>query len=109
MTLLRRARIYLLMRLLPILLFMTVVSLGLAARPNIVLIISDDQTFRDFEFMGNKSVHTPHLDKLASQSAFFPNGYVPSSVCSPSLTTILTGLYPHQHGIHRQEIARSTK
>jgi len=77
-----------------------IVTGAVLASPNVVLIISDDQTYRDFGFMGNKSVHTPHLDKLASQSAFFPNGYVPSSVCSPSLTTILTGLYPHQHGIH---------
>ena len=80
--------------------FMAFITLGLAARPNIVMIISDDQTYRDFGFMGNKSVYTPHLDKLAAQSAFFPNGYVPTSVCSPSLATILTGLYPHQHGIH---------
>ncbi len=72
----------------------------LADRPNIVLIISDDQAYRDFGFMGNTQVHTPHLDRLAKQSAFFPNGYVPSSVCSPSLATLLTGRYPHQHGIH---------
>ena len=71
-----------------------------APHPNIVLIISDDQTYRDFGFMGNKSVRTPHLDKLAAQAAFFPNGYVPTSVCSPSLATMLTGLYPHQHGVH---------
>ncbi|MDP7009852.1 MAG: sulfatase-like hydrolase/transferase, partial [Verrucomicrobiota bacterium] len=64
------------------------------------MIISDDQTYRDFGFMGNNLVRTPHLDKLAVQSAFFPNGYVPTSVCSPSLATMLTGLYPHQHGIH---------
>ena len=50
--------------------------------------------------MGNRSVHTPHLDKLTAQSAFFPNDYVPTSVCSPSLATMMTGLYPHQHGIH---------
>lgn len=72
----------------------------LADRPNIVLIISDDHAYRDFGFMGNTQVHTPHLDRLAKQSAFFPNGYVPSSVCSPSLATLLTGRYPHQHGIH---------
>ncbi|MEO1991585.1 MAG: sulfatase-like hydrolase/transferase [Pirellulales bacterium] len=69
-------------------------------RPNIVLIISDDQTYRDFGFMGNKAVRTPNLDRLAARSALFPNGYVPTSVCSPSLATILTGLYPHQSGIH---------
>jgi arylsulfatase A len=71
-----------------------------AARSNVVLIISDDQTYRDFGFMGNRLVRTPHLDRLAEQSARYPNGYVPTSVCSPSLATLLTGLYPHQHGIH---------
>ncbi len=50
--------------------------------------------------MGNENAITPHLDRLAEQSAFYPNGYVPSSVCRPSLATLLTGLYPHQHGIH---------
>ena len=72
----------------------------IAAPPNVVLIISDDQTYRDFGFMGNDQVQTPHLDRLAAKSARFVNGYVPTSVCSPSLASILTGLYPHQHGIH---------
>ena len=71
-----------------------------AAAPNIVLIISDDQSYRDFGFMGNDLVYTPHLDRLAAQSARYPNAYVPMSVCRPSLATLLTGLYPHQHGIH---------
>lgn len=68
--------------------------------PNIVLIIADDQAYSDFGFMGNGRVHTPNLDRLAARSARYVNGYVPSSVCSPSLATILTGLFPHQHGIH---------
>lgn len=69
-------------------------------RPNIVMILADDQSYRDFGFMGNDLVHTPHLDRLAAASARYPNGYVPMSVCRPSLATFLTGLYPHQHGIH---------
>jgi arylsulfatase A-like enzyme len=73
---------------------------GLAERPNIVMIISDDQGFTDFGFMGHAVVKTPHIDRLAEQSARFPNGYVPSSLCRPSLATLLTGLYPHQHQIH---------
>lgn len=68
--------------------------------PNIVMIISDDQAYRDFGFMGNGVVKTPHLDRLASRSARFLNGYVPSSVCRPSLVTLLTGQYPHEHGVH---------
>ncbi len=71
-----------------------------SSSPNIVYIISDDQYFEDFGFMGNEQVITPHLDRLAEQSAFYPNGYVPSSVCRPSLVSLLTGLYPHQHGVH---------
>lgn len=70
------------------------------ASPNIVYIIADDQSWTDFGFMGNERVHTPHLDALAAQSALFPNGYLTTSVCRPSLMTLLTGLYPCQHGVH---------
>ena len=71
-----------------------------ADRPNVVMILADDQAYRDFGFMGNDLVHTPNIDRLAAESARYPNGYVPMSVCRPSLATLLTGLYPHQHGIH---------
>ncbi|WP_442510175.1 sulfatase-like hydrolase/transferase [Novipirellula sp. SH528] len=74
--------------------------LSAAERPNVVMILADDQSYRDFGFMGNAIVHTPHLDRLAASSARYVNGYVPMSVCRPSLATLLTGLYPHQHGIH---------
>ena len=70
------------------------------ARPNVVMILADDMSYRDFGFLGNDSVHTPNLDRLARESARYPNGYVPMSVCRPSLATLLTGLYPHQHGIY---------
>lgn len=68
--------------------------------PNIVFIVSDDQTWSDFGFMGNERVYTPHLDELAEKSLCFPNGYLTTSVCRPSLVTLLTGLYPHQHKVH---------
>lgn len=67
--------------------------------PNILLIISDDQAYTDFGFMGHPIVKTPHLDKLAAESAVFPNGYVPTSLCRASLATLLTGLYGHEHCI----------
>lgn len=68
-------------------------------RPNVVLIIADDQRWDDFSFMGHPVVQTPHIDRLARESATFVNGYVPSALCRPSLATIATGRYPHQHGI----------
>ena len=73
---------------------------GAADRASVVMIISDDQAYTDFGFMGHPLVQTPHLDRLAAVSARYPNACVPSSVCRPSLATLLTGLYPHQHGIH---------
>ncbi len=83
-----------------ILLLVSLAPTAVAQPPNIVLIIADDQAWTDFGFMGNQRVHTPNLDALARRSAVFVNGYVPSSVCRPSLATLMTGLYPHQHGIH---------
>src|SRR5690606_35500232 len=70
-----------------------------ADRPNIVMILSDDQAWTDYGFMGHKVIATPHLDQLASESATFLNGYVPTSLCRPSLATLISGLYPHQHKI----------
>jgi len=67
--------------------------------PNVVLIISDDQAWTDFGFMKHPAIRTPHLDRLAARSAVFRRGYVPTSLCRPSLATIITGLYPHQTGI----------
>lgn len=67
--------------------------------PNIVMIISDDQAWTDYSFMGHPHIRTPHLDQLAAESLAFPRGYVTSSLCCPSLATMITGRYPHQHGI----------
>jgi arylsulfatase A-like enzyme len=64
---------------------------------NVVLIIGDDQGWQDFGFMGHPTIRTPNLDRLAAQSLVFTRGYVPSSLCRPSLATLATGLYPHQH------------
>lgn len=68
-------------------------------QPNIVLILSDDQSWTDYSFMGHEHIQTPHLDKLAGRSAVFRRGYVPTALCRPSLMTLATGLYTHQHMI----------
>ena len=64
--------------------------------PNIVLIISDDQAWTDYGFMEHPAIQTPNLDKLATQSVTFKRGYVPTALCRPSLSTLVTGLYSHQ-------------
>jgi arylsulfatase A-like enzyme/predicted alpha/beta superfamily hydrolase len=68
-----------------------------AERPNIVLIISDDQAWNDYGFMGHETIKTPNLDQLAAESVVFERGYVPTGLCRPSLMTLVTGLYAHQH------------
>jgi arylsulfatase A-like enzyme len=70
-----------------------------APRPNIVVIISDDQGWQDYSFMGHPHIATPALDKLAAESLTFTRGYSPVPLCRPSLSSIATGLYPHQHGV----------
>lgn len=67
--------------------------------PNILLIVSDDHAWNDYGFMGHPHVRTPAIDRLASSGTTFTRGYVPTALCRPSLATLLTGLYPHQHGI----------
>ena len=67
--------------------------------PNIILIISDDHGWPDYGFMGHPVIQTPNLDRLASESMLYTRGYVPVPVCRPSLATLATGLYPHQHKI----------
>lgn len=70
-----------------------------AAPPNVVMILSDDQAWTDYGFMGHEAIETPNLDRLAKESLTFTRGYVPYSLCRPSLASIITGLYPRQHGI----------
>lgn len=65
--------------------------------PNIVFILSDDQAWTDYGFMGHEHIKTPNIDKLANESLTFTRGYVPTSLCSPSLASIITGVYPRNH------------
>jgi len=67
--------------------------------PNILLIVSDDHAWTDYGFQGHPHIRTPRLDRLAEQSLVFPRGYVTASLCCPSLASIITGLYPHQHRV----------
>ena len=70
-----------------------------AARPNVLLIIGDDQGWTDFGFMDHPVIRTPNLDGLAAGGILLPEAYVAAPLCRPSLASILTGLYPHQNRI----------
>lgn len=65
--------------------------------PNILLIVSEDNS-PDIGCYGNEIVHTPNLDQLAQFGFRFDNAFTTNAVCSPSRSSIFTGLYPHQNG-----------
>lgn len=68
-------------------------------KPNILFLLSDDQAWEDYGFMGHEHIKTPVLDKLAKESLTYTRGYTPVPLCRPSLATIVTGLYPQEHGV----------
>lgn len=68
-----------------------------AARPNVLLIISEDNGLQ-FGCYGDRTVPTPNVDALAESGVRFERAYATQAVCSPSRASIYTGLYPHQHG-----------
>ena len=67
-------------------------------RPNVLLIITDDQGYGDFGFTGNHWVRTPHLDQLAKESINFSQFYV-SPVCAPTRSSLMTGRYSLRTGV----------
>lgn len=79
-----------------------------AATPNVVIVLGDDQAWTDYGFMGHPAIQTPHIDRLASQSAVFTRGYGPTSLCRPSLASLITGRYPHEHKISGNDPPKGT-
>ena len=79
--------------------YIAMLSGVMASSPNILLIISDDQSWTDYSFMGHPDIKTPHIDKFAKESVLFKRGYVPTALCRPSLATLLTGHYASTHKI----------
>lgn len=69
----------------------------LSKRPNILLVTTDDQGMHAGCF-GDPQARTPHMDRLASEGVRFERAFVTQSSCSPSRSSIFSGLYPHQSG-----------
>src|SRR5438034_9090604 len=71
-----------------------------AERPNILLIVSDDQGWPDLGCMDLKAIQTPHLDRLAKEGVRLTNYYVTWPACTPSRGSILTGRHPLRNGLY---------
>jgi uncharacterized sulfatase len=72
-------------------------------RPNIVLVISDDQDYEHLGFLGHPLGHMPTVDALARNGIVFPVAHVPMSRCRPSQAALLSGRWPHQTQIYDNE------
>ena len=68
-------------------------------RPNIVVILTDDQRADSLGCTGAPWARTPNIDRLAREGVLFENAFVITSLCCPSRATLLTGQYTHVHGV----------
>src|SRR5436190_1644585 len=96
------------MNYLTLLLFVGCSSVAVAAPPNVLILLSDDQAYGDYSFMGHERIRTPHIDRLAKEGVAFSRGYVPTSLCRSSLMSLLSGQYPHQHLITGNDPPKGT-
>jgi len=68
--------------------------------PNVILIISDDQGWRDLHCLGREEIITPNLDRLAREGVRATSFYVTWPACTPSRGSVLTGRYPQRNGLY---------
>jgi len=71
-----------------------------AEKPNILLIVSDDQGWPDLGCLGHKPIETPNLDRLAAEGVRLTSYYVTWPACTPSRGSILTGRHPLRNGLY---------
>ncbi|MDO6803732.1 sulfatase-like hydrolase/transferase [Wenyingzhuangia sp. 1_MG-2023] len=69
-------------------------------QPNIVFVLTDDQSYNLLGCTGNEIVETPNIDKLAKEGVLFTNAHVSSAICTPSRVSILLGQYERKHGVN---------
>src|SRR6476660_5486674 len=70
-----------------------------AKRPNVLVVITDDQRWNALSCAGHPYLKTPNIDRLAREGVHFKNAFCTTSLCSPSRASILSGLYAHRHGV----------
>ena len=68
-------------------------------RPNIVILLTDDQGYGDMRCYGNEKLQTPHLDQLAAEGTRFTNFYAGAAASTPSRAALLTGRYAERTGV----------
>ncbi len=75
-------------------------------RPNILFVMTDDQTAGEMSCYGNAILRTPNMDRIAGEGARFTNAFCTNSLCAPGRGSILTGCYSAAHGIRGNSESR---
>lgn len=70
-----------------------------ARRPNVIFVFADQLRRQAISFGGETNIQTPHMDQLAEESVDFVNAISGTPVCCPARASLLTGQYPHEHGV----------
>ena len=73
-------------------------------KPNVIIILSDDQGYADVGFNGCTDIPTPNIDRIARSGVVFTNGYVSYAVCGPSRAGLITGRYQDRFGFSRNPL-----
>lgn len=73
-------------------------------RPNVIVILTDDQGYADTGFNGSKDIPTPNIDRIAENGVTFTRGYVSYAVCGPSRAGLITGRYQDRFGLSRNPL-----
>ena len=71
----------------------------MSQRPNILMICTDQQRYDSLGVNGNTICRTENIDRLAGEGMNFTHAFTVSSLCSPARASLMTGLYPHRHGV----------
>jgi arylsulfatase A-like enzyme len=80
------------------LLALLALPIAAAAKPNVIVFLSDDVGYGEYGFQGNKEIPTPNIDAIAKNGVRFTNGYVSGPYCSPTRAGLLTGRYQTRFG-----------
>jgi len=72
-----------------------------AAKPNIVLVMADDQGWGDMAYNGHPVLKTPHFDKMAAEALRFDHFHAAAPVCSPTRASVMTGRHPNRMGVFK--------
>ena len=100
------------LRQMPLLLLATLAlasNAAAAAKPNFIIIFTDDQGYGDLSCFGSTTIKTPNIDRIAKEGRKFTSFMVASPVCTPSRAALLTGCYPKRVGMHQHVLFPSSQ